>query len=77
MGPTDPNRLWEEGGNDPQGKAGGPVLETGARARPDLESAPSCSNAGISSSSTSRRQHLDVTNVSSTSGQFHSCSADR
>ncbi|MGH3402710.1 MAG: alkaline phosphatase family protein [Streptosporangiaceae bacterium] len=30
MGPTDPNRLhWEHGGNDPQGKAGGPVLETG------------------------------------------------
>jgi phospholipase C len=30
MGPTDPNRLfWETGTNDPQGKAGGPVLETG------------------------------------------------
>jgi len=30
MGPTDPNRLfWEMGTNDPQGKAGGPVLETG------------------------------------------------
>ena len=30
MGPTDPNRLfWEHGANDPQGKAGGPVLETG------------------------------------------------
>jgi phospholipase C len=30
MGPTDPNRLfWEHGGNDPQGLAGGPVLETG------------------------------------------------
>jgi phospholipase C len=29
MGPTDPNRLfWEHGTNDPQGKAGGPVLET-------------------------------------------------
>jgi phospholipase C len=34
MGPTDPNRLfWEMGTNDPQGKAGGPVLETGG---PDL-----------------------------------------
>jgi phospholipase C len=30
MGPTDPNRLhWEHGWNDPQGTAGGPVLETG------------------------------------------------
>ena len=30
MGPTDTNRLhWEAGGIDPQGKAGGPVLETG------------------------------------------------
>ncbi len=30
MGPTDPNRLfWEMGTNDPQGLAGGPVLETG------------------------------------------------
>jgi phospholipase C len=30
MGPTDPNRLfWQHGGNDPQGKAGGPVIETG------------------------------------------------
>jgi len=30
MGPTDPNRLhWEHGSNDPQGLAGGPVLETG------------------------------------------------
>ena len=30
MGPTDPNRIfWENGSNDPQGKAGGPVLETG------------------------------------------------
>jgi phospholipase C len=35
MGPTDPNRLfWENGTNDPQGKAGGPVLETGGV--PDL-----------------------------------------
>jgi phospholipase C len=32
MGPTDPNRLhWEHGTNDPQGLAGGPVLETGGK----------------------------------------------
>ena len=37
MGPTDPNRLfWENGTNDPQGQAGGPVLETGGAAGPDL-----------------------------------------
>jgi phospholipase C len=30
MGPTDPNRIfWEHGTNDPQGLAGGPLLETG------------------------------------------------
>jgi len=32
LGPTDPNRLhWEMGTNDPQGTAGGPVLETGGK----------------------------------------------
>ena len=36
MGPTDPNRLfWKYGDNDPQGQAGGPVLETGGEP-PDL-----------------------------------------
>jgi phospholipase C len=41
MGPTDPNRLfWEHGGNDPQGKAGGPVLETGGVKDLTYETAP-------------------------------------
>jgi phospholipase C len=49
MGPTDTNRLfWQHGGNDPQGKAGGPVLESDGV--PDLtyESGPeTLFNAGI------------------------------
>jgi phospholipase C len=50
MGPTDPNRLfWEHGGNDPQGKAGGPVLETGGVKDLTYETAPeTMSAAGIS-----------------------------
>ncbi|HLI01508.1 MAG TPA: alkaline phosphatase family protein [Acidimicrobiales bacterium] len=50
MGPTDVNRIfWEEGGNDPQGKAGGPVLETGGVRDLTYESGPETMyNAGIS-----------------------------
>ena len=50
MGPTDPNRLfWEHGGNDPQGKAGGPVLETGGVKDLTYETAPeTLYTAGIS-----------------------------
>ena len=50
MGPTDVNRIfWEEGGNDPQGKAGGPVLETGGVRDLTYESGPeTLYNAGIS-----------------------------
>jgi phospholipase C len=50
MGPTDPNRLfWETGGNDPQGKAGGPVLETGGVEDLTYETgAETLYNAGIS-----------------------------
>ena len=50
MGPTDTNRLfWEEGGNDPQGKAGGPVLETGGVRDLTYESGPeTLYNAGLS-----------------------------
>ena len=50
MGPTDTNRIfWEEGGNDPQGKAGGPVLETGGVRDLTYESGPeTLYNAGIS-----------------------------
>jgi phospholipase C len=41
MGPTDTNRLmWEEGGIDPQGKAGGPVIETGGHRDLTYESGP-------------------------------------
>jgi phospholipase C len=49
MGPTDPNRLhWEQGGNDPQGLAGGPVLETGGVHDLTFETAPETMfNAGI------------------------------
>ena len=49
MGPTDTNRIfWEEGGNDPQGKAGGPVLETGGVRDLTYESGPeTLYNAGI------------------------------
>ena len=50
MGPTDVNRIfWEEGGNDPQGKAGGPVLETGGVKDLTYESGPeTLFKAGIS-----------------------------
>jgi phospholipase C len=50
MGPTDVNRIfWEEGGNDPQGKAGGPVLETGGVRDLTYESGPeTLYKAGIS-----------------------------
>jgi phospholipase C len=50
MGPTDPNRLhWETGGIDPQGKAGGPVLETGGVTDLTYETgAETLYNAGIS-----------------------------
>ena len=50
MGPTDTNRIfWEEGGNDPQGKAGGPVLETGGVRDLTYESGPeTLYKAGIS-----------------------------
>jgi phospholipase C len=50
MGPTDVNRLfWEHGGNDPQGLAGGPVLETGGVRDLTYESGPeTLYNAGIS-----------------------------
>ena len=50
MGPTDVNRIfWEEGGNDPQGKAGGPVLETGGKKQLTYESGPeTLFKAGIS-----------------------------
>jgi phospholipase C len=50
LGPTDVNRLlWEEGGNDPQGLAGGPVLETGGVRDLIYESGPeTLYKAGIS-----------------------------
>jgi phospholipase C len=50
MGPTDVNRIfWEHGGNDPQGKAGGPVLETGGVKDLTYESGPeTLYKAGIS-----------------------------
>ncbi|HEY2507109.1 MAG TPA: alkaline phosphatase family protein, partial [Streptosporangiaceae bacterium] len=50
MGPTDVNRIfWEEGGNDPQAKAGGPVLETGGVHDLTYESGPeTLFKAGIS-----------------------------
>jgi phospholipase C len=50
MGPTDPNRIfWEHGGNDPQGLAGGPVLETGGVTDLTYEAGPqTLFNAGIS-----------------------------
>jgi phospholipase C len=50
MGPTDTNRLmWEEGGIDPQGLAGGPVIETGGRKQLTYESGPETMyKAGIS-----------------------------
>jgi phospholipase C len=50
MGPTDPNRLfWETGWNDPQGTAGGPVLETGGVEDLTYETgAETLYNAGIS-----------------------------
>jgi phospholipase C len=50
MGPTDPNRLfWETGWNDPQGTAGGPVLETGGVEDLTYETgAQTLYNAGIS-----------------------------
>jgi phospholipase C len=50
MGPTDTNRLfWEEGGIDPQGKAGGPVIETGGVRDLTYESGPeTLFKAGIS-----------------------------
>jgi phospholipase C len=50
MGPTDVNRIfWEEGGNDPQGLAGGPVLETGGVKDLTYESGPeTLFKAGIS-----------------------------
>jgi phospholipase C len=50
MGPTDVNRVfWEEGGNDPQGKAGGPLLETGGVKDLTYESGPeTLFKAGIS-----------------------------
>jgi phospholipase C len=50
MGPTDTNRImWEEGGIDPQGLAGGPVLETGGKKQLTYESGPETMfKAGIS-----------------------------
>jgi phospholipase C len=50
MGPTDANRLfWETGWNDPQGTAGGPVLETGGVEDLTYETgAETLYNAGIS-----------------------------
>jgi len=50
LGPTDPNRLfWETGWNDPQGTAGGPVLETGGVEDLTYETgAQTLYNAGIS-----------------------------
>jgi len=50
MGPTDINRLfWEHGTNDPQGLAGGPVLETGGVRDLTFETAPEMLyKAGIS-----------------------------
>jgi phospholipase C len=50
MGPTDTNRLmWEEGDIDPQGLAGGPVIETGGRRQLTYESGPETMfKAGIS-----------------------------
>jgi phospholipase C len=50
LGPTDANRLfWETGWNDPQGTAGGPVLETGGVEDLTYETAAeTLYNAGIS-----------------------------
>jgi phospholipase C len=50
LGPTDPNRLfWETGWNDPQGTAGGPVLETGGVEDLTYETgAQTLYNAGVS-----------------------------
>jgi phospholipase C len=51
MGPTDTNRLfWQHGGNDPQGRAGGPVLESNGVKDLTYESGPeTLLNAGITS----------------------------
>jgi phospholipase C len=51
MGPTDTNRLfWQHGGNDPQGKAGGPVLESDGVMDLSYESGPeTLFSAGITS----------------------------
>ena len=50
MGPTDPNRLmWSSGGIDPQGLAGGPILNTGDKENLSFESgAETLFKAGIS-----------------------------
>jgi phospholipase C len=50
LGPTTPNRLfWEEGSNDPQGKNGGPILDTAYPPPLTYESGPETMyNAGIS-----------------------------
>jgi phospholipase C len=50
LGPTDPNRaFWEQGGNDPQGLHGGPILETVTPNPLTYESGPETMNkAGIS-----------------------------
>ena len=50
LGPTDPNRaFWEQGGNDPQGTHGGPILETVTPNPLTYESGPETMNkAGIS-----------------------------
>jgi phospholipase C len=50
MGPTDTNRLfWQHGGNDPQGQAGGPVLESNVARDLTYESGPeTLLKAGIS-----------------------------
>jgi phospholipase C len=49
MGPTDPNRLmWSNGGIDPQGLAGGPILTTGDKENLSFTSgAETLWNAGI------------------------------
>ena len=60
MGPTDPNRLfWEMGSNDPQGKAGGPVLETGGVHGPDLRNRATRRSSTPGSAQVLPRQRLD------------------
>ena len=57
MGPTDVNRIfWEEGGNDPQGKAGRAGPRDRRRAGPDLRKRPRDPLQGRASATSSTRE---------------------